>query len=77
VTHRDKPQNSRVYNHSVPQYRPGVLNTNRTEIRVNYLISVDGDTVWVSWLFGQAHDRASIAAISAGREPRQAVISQC
>ena len=53
-----------------------VLNTNRTEIGVNYLFFVDGDTVWVSWLIGQAHDRALIATITAGREPRQAIVSQ-
>ena len=40
----------------------------RTEIRVNYLFSVDGDTKRnrISCRIGQAHDRALIAAITAG-----------
>ena len=47
-------------------------------MRVRYdLFSVDEDTICVSWMIGQAHDRASIATITAGREPRQAVVSQC
>ena len=37
-----------------------------TEIRDNLLFAVDGDMICVSWLIGQAHDRALMATITAG-----------
>ena len=42
-----------------------------------FFFPVDEDTICVSWLIGQAHDRALNATITEGKEPRQAVISQC
>ena len=59
--------------HNDPEFQILLL---RTDIIVNCLFSVDGDTICVSWLIGQAHDRTLIAAITTGRELCYAVVSQ-
>ena len=49
--------------HNYPEFQIILF---RTEIGVNYLFAVDGDMICISWLIGQAHERALIATIPAG-----------
>ena len=49
--------------HNYPEFQILLF---RTETRGIYLFAVDGDMICVSWLIGQAHDRALIATITAG-----------
>ena len=48
--------------HNYPEFQILLF---RPEIGVNYLFAVDGDMICVSWLVGQAHDRALIATTTA------------